>query len=127
MYVARGAVVNKIREYSTNQLLRLDSLTPFQTGRLKISDLQLVKSELWDARAKWRNLGEALMVSASSVDCIGIQQRDSPDNCLREMLAEWLRGVGEPPRTWTSIIAALRTPSVDLGAIADDIEQKYCR
>ena len=66
------------------------------------------------------------MLSPTTLDCIATTQRDNPDNCLREMLAEWLRGAGEPPRTWASIVAALRTPTVDMGALADGVESKYC-
>ena len=51
-------------------------------------------------------------------------QRGDPGNCLREMLAEWLRGMGDPPRTWSTIVAALG--EVDgLEAIAKEIESKY--
>ena len=42
------------------------------------------------------------------LDSIATTQRDDPSNCLREMLAEWLRGQGKPPRTWSTIVAALK-------------------
>ena len=51
-------------------------------------------------------------------------QHGDPGDCLREMLAEWLRGVGEPPRTWSTIVAALKKVG-GLEAIAEEIESKF--
>ena len=63
-------------------------------------------------------------MSINTLDSIATTQRDDPSNCLREMLADWLRGAGNPPRTWNTILAALKT--VDgLGALAEVIESKF--
>ena len=61
---------------------------------------------------------------ANTLDSIATTLRDDPSNCLREMLAEWLRGQGEPPRTWSTIVAALKRVN-GLEALADDIECKF--
>ena len=95
------------------------------SGRLRITDLQKVQSDLWNARTRWRNLGDALGIHASSIDTIAMKHRDDPVDCFREMLSEWLRGGSTPPRTWNTIVAALKTDTVDLGSIADEIERKY--
>ena len=93
-------------------------------ARLIVNDLQVVKSDLWEARTKWKDFGLALSMKQSTLDAIAITQRDDPGNCLREMLAEWLRGAGEPPRTWTTIVNAMAT--VDgLGSLAEEVGKKY--
>ena len=61
---------------------------------------------------------------ANILDSIATTQSDDPSNCLREMLAEWLRGQGEPPRTWSTIVAALKRVN-GLEALAEDIERKF--
>ena len=63
-------------------------------------------------------------MSQNTLDSIGIVQRDDPGNCLREMLAEWLRGAGDPPRTWNTIAAALREVK-SLEAIAEEVESNH--
>ena len=84
----------------------------------------MVKSDLWEARTKWKDFGLALLMRQSTLDAIAITQRDDPGNCLREMLAEWLRGAGEPPRTWTTIVNALAT--VDgLGSLAEEVGREH--
>ena len=85
----------------------------------------MVQNDLWNARTRWRNLGDALGIHASSIDTIAIRYREDPADCFREMLSEWLRGGSVPPRTWSTIVAALKTETVDLGSIAEEIERKY--
>ena len=60
----------------------------------------------------------------NTLDSIDSTQRGDPGNCLREMLAEWLRGAGDPPRTWNTIVAALNGVK-GLEALAEDIEGKF--
>ena len=59
----------------------------------------------------------------STLDSIDMTQRGDPGSCLREMLAGWLRGGGDPPRTWKTIATALR--NVPLVAIAEEVEAKH--
>ena len=63
-------------------------------------------------------------MNPNTLDSIDSTQHGDPGNCLREMLAEWLRGKGYPPRTWSTIDAALRKVK-GLEAVAEDIETKY--
>lgn len=95
-----------------------------KAGRLKIGDLYKVKNELWNARTKWKDLGLELMISPDTLEATAIKYHGDPGNCLREMLADWLRGSGEPPRTWSSIVSALKKVDT-LGAIAEEIEAKF--
>ena len=92
--------------------------------RLKIDDLQVVKNDLWDARTKWINFGLALLMKKSTLDSIDITQRGDPGDCLRELLAEWLRGAGDPPRTWSTIVAALAKVE-SLEALAEEVGGKH--
>lgn len=80
---------------------------------------------MWDARTKWKDLGEALGMDATKLDAIAIKQRDDPGNCLRDMLSDWLRGSKGPARVWSTITAALRAATVDLGTVAEEIEKEY--
>ena len=92
--------------------------------RLKIDDLQVVKNDLWEARIWWKDFGLALLMRKSTLDSIDITQRGDPGDCLREMLAEWLRGAGDPPRTWSTIVAALAKVE-SLEALAEEVGQKH--
>ena len=93
-------------------------------SRLTINDLQVVKNDLWEARARWKDVGLELSMRQSTLDSIAITQRDDPGNCLREMLAEWLRGAGDPPRTWNTIVAALAKVE-SLGFLAEEVGRMH--
>ena len=95
---------------------------------LKITDLKDVKSALWDARAKWRNIGSCIGVDEGTLDTM----KGKDDDCFHEMLKNWLRGVYKPgeknskPRTWHSLIEALRDKIVNEEAMANELEkEKY--
>ena len=94
------------------------------TVRLKIGDLHKVRNELWDARTKWKDFGLALGMDVNTLDNIDSLQRGDSGNCLRDMLSEWLKGANDPPRTWSTIAAALREVK-SLEAIAEEIESKH--
>ena len=95
--------------------------------RLTIYDLQEVKGDLWQARLKWRNLGTEIGVDDTTLESISMTERD-PGDCLRKMLTGWLRGAqradqpNSKPRTWRTLIDALREESIDLSDLANKIE-----
>ena len=66
--------------------------------------------ELVDVAAKWRNIGIQLGIRDSQLEVIQLQ-RDSPLDCLRQMLATWLlknynvERFGEP--TWMKLVEAV--------------------
>ena len=91
---------------------------------MKIGDLQKVKNELWEARTHWKDFGLELSISQNTLDSIGITQQHDPGNCFKEMLADWLRGRGDPPRTWSTIVAALKRVK-PLEAIAEDVGKNH--
>ena len=95
---------------------------------MKIADLKDVKSALWDARAKWKNIGSCIGVDDGTLDTI----KGKDDDCFGEMLKNWLRGIYKPgvknskPRTWHTLIEALRDKIVNEEAMADKLEkEKY--
>ena len=63
-------------------------------------------------------------MSQNTLDSIGITQHNDPGNCFREMLADWLRGGGDPPRTWSTIVAALKRVK-SLEAIAEEVGKNH--
>ena len=91
-----------------------------------IDDLKDVKDALWDARAKWRDIGSCIGVDEGTLDTI--KGKDS--DCLNGMLSHWLRGVYKPqeknsePRTWRTLIKALRHKTVNEEAMAKKIERE---
>ena len=85
----------------------------------------MVKSALWDVREKWKDLGVELSVTQTTLDSIDIAQRGDSGSCLREILAVWLKGsgAGDTPRTWSSIITALK--EVEEMTVAKSVEYQF--
>ena len=114
--------------YYPQQFPTLDLL--IITDRLTIKDLQKVKNALWDARPKWRDLGEEIGVDDATLESISVTERDRPGDCFRQMLAGWLKGAhrsdqpNSKPRTWRTLIDALRVKSIDFSDLANEIEAK---
>ncbi len=72
----------------------------------------------YDARDEWRNILVALEMSSATINSIGMQWRDKPEDCYREGLAEWLKGDG---RAWVYILEALSNPTVGYKALAQKL------
>ena len=101
----------------------------FNLDNLKIDDLNNVKHALWDARAKWRNIGSCIGVDEGTLDTM--KGKDHGES-LSDVLSYWLRGVHNPkeknskPRTWHTLIEALRDKVVNEEAMANKFEkEKY--
>ena len=94
---------------------------------MKIDDLNNVKHDLWDARAKWRNIGSC--IDEATLDTM--KEKD-PGESLRDVLSHWLRGVYNPkeknskPRTWHTLINALRNKTVNEEVMANELKKKQC-
>ena len=86
-----------------------------------------VKSTLWDARAKWRNIGSCIGVDEGTLDTM---KGKDPGKSLSDVMSHWLRGVYNPkeknskPRTWHTLIETLRDKTVNEEAIADKVERE---
>ena len=90
---------------------------------LTTSDLSIVQDAVFDARAKWYEIGLQLGVPPSSLDSIRIDG-DSNGEKLCETLKVWLKTVLKP--TWQNILDALRSRAVGELKIAASVEAKYC-
>ena len=73
-------------------------------------DLADTITELNDVAAKWRSIGVLLGIRDNQLEAIQLQG-DSPLDCLRQMLASWLRKnysverFGDP--TWAKLVEAI--------------------
>ena len=88
---------------------------------MSLKDIGTIQTVLWDARTKWYNIGIQLKREVPDLDVIKEKNRENPDECFTEMVAQWLRQ-GNPPPTWIAIVKALRSPTVNLCALAETIE-----
>ena len=93
---------------------------------MTIDDLNAVIGALWKARAKWKDIGRCIGVDMGTLDTM----TGSANDCLRDTLTHWLRGVYKPdeenskPRTWHTLIEALRAKEVNGEAIAKKLEEE---
>lgn len=52
--------------------------------RLSTDDIENVRSEVWEARCKWYDIGIELRLSVSDLDRIRLQFKDDADRCVTE-------------------------------------------
>lgn len=71
---------------------------------------------------QWYNLGLGLDITPDTLDAIELANGQHPDRCFRAMLTKWLRDYEKP--TWRALAEALRSPSISLGHLAEQILQK---
>ena len=86
------------------------------------NDLRRVQNTLWEARTQWYNLGLGLDISPDSLDTIELANSGKPDRCFRAILTKWLREHKRP--TWNALAEALRSPSVGLSHLAEEVLQQ---
>ena len=89
-------------------------------------DLRTVYETLFEARTNWYNIGLQLGLPEADLAAIKLENSMLQD-CLREALAKWLRGVNQDSKpTWKRLVDALRSQSVSENQLAQFIEEKYC-
>ena len=74
---------------------------------------------MWEARVQWYNLGLGLHITPDSLDAIKQDNAHKTEDCFRAMLTQWLRDSRQP--TWSALAKALRSPSVGLSHLAQEI------
>ena len=84
------------------------------------NDLRRVQDTIWEARTQWYNLGLGLDITPDTLDSIELANQQNPDRCFRAMLTKWLREHQQP--TWSALAEALRSPSVGLSQLAQEIQ-----
>ena len=94
-------------------------------GPLTVDDLKEVRSSLWEARAKWMDIGIELDMKVSSLEAIK-HDHDDVDSCIRVMLTNWLKQMTPPP-TWEALVDALKKPTVGCAQLAGTIEKTHCK
>ena len=90
---------------------------------LGIAHLATVFNDTFPCRAKWYNLGLQLRVDVGTLDSIKAQY-DDPGDRLREVMKTWLTTNKNP--TWSAIVEALKTPTINNIRLAGYLQQKYC-
>ena len=88
---------------------------------LTIKDLNAVKNAILSAHSKWYDVGLELGIIADTLDAIKKDCQSCKD-CYIEMLKQWLRSDLRP--SWSVLADALRSPSVEEGALADQLPPK---
>ena len=81
--------------------------------------MQNIQRAVWEARAKWYNIGLELKIDAETLDVIK-GDSDSIDNRFRSMLSTWLRRDQLRP-TLSLLAKALRSPTVGYQHLAEQI------
>lgn len=93
-----------------------ETLTPDDAGQ--------ILNEILQAETASYILGLQLMLPLHTVDNIFADYDNTRKRFLQVIIA-FLRRV-EPRPTWRVIVNALRTPAVDLPALANTVEQAHC-
>ncbi len=99
-------------------------LTLSHAGHLTIDDFGDVQLLLWKIRYKWFQIGIAFSFDIDHLKSIGYNHRDNSDQCLPEVISEWLKRA-EPKATWGALASALKEPPIDEEGVACDIADKY--
>ena len=107
--------------------VQLSLLPPlFCTAHLNEQDFRTVRKKLWDVRHKWYNIGIELDLRKADLDNLRKQYKNDFDVCLSEIITAWLKRT-DPRPTWKALIEALKEPTVEEDALAEDLTTKYLR
>ena len=83
--------------------------------------LWTLMNELYDVRAKWKQIGLGLFFPESDLDAIS----GTPQECLQKLLSKWLKRL-EPLPTWDRLVAVLRSRVIGEEKKAQELEEKFC-
>jgi hypothetical protein len=92
----------------------------WHSGQLTIRDLPEVFTSVFDARAKWYDIGLVLKIDPGSLDAIEKENPRDFQGCLRALLKTWLRK-SQPKPTWGALVKALESPLVGEALLASMI------
>ena len=83
-------------------------------------DLPELLSLLHCVRAKWESIATQLGLSQGDIEAIGRKKFHDPDDCLKEVITLWLRGVNPVP-TREQLARALQSPPVGREDLAQQV------
>ena len=86
----------------------------------------IVKALNHQLDAKWRHFGTFLGVNYQTVESIETSKCGRPDDCMLDLLGRWTSnqaGTGHLPRTWQTVVAAVR--ETGFGDIAEILAIKH--
>ena len=89
-------------------------------------NLKTVLKILWDARGKWYHIGVELDVETSTLDIINTECQGKIEDCITKVLTKWLNHTSLQP-SWSALVEALESPTVDHPNLADKIRSKYMK
>lgn len=77
---------------------------------LNRTDVREVLEYIWDFRAVWKCIGRELSIDLGTLEAI---ERDNSkcEDCLREMIIQWIRNAKAPP-TWVTLDKALQSKNI---------------
>ncbi len=80
--------------------------------------------ELYKGRVQWKNIGLKLGLNITTLDSIEINRNYKMEPCCLDMLKEWL--TNGTNRSWSALVDAMESPTVNLTNIAAALRKKYC-
>ena len=90
------------------------------TANLTLGNLGGVLEAVWEARAKWYNIGLKLGISVGTLDSINKTANQNPDDCITAVIKDWLKN-GKPKPTWAAVAKALKSPMVGYAQLAEEL------
>ena len=88
--------------------------------------LRDVLNELSSVRIKWLEIGIQLGIDMSELKCFQVSQTvPNPMHLLSDVLTYWMDEHTDVPVSWNSLVAVLRSPSVNEQILAESIYSKY--
>ena len=101
-----------------------DTCSCVVTGHLRPGDLRAVLDAIYTVRHKWYYIGLELKIPYHTLDPIKAQCPNNIEDCLTEMLKQWLSSTSSP--TWSDLVQALSSGPVGEKRLAEEIREQYC-
>ena len=107
----------------TAMILLLSGDVELNPAPLKVDDLKVVRTALWDTCAKWMDIGIELEMKMPHLEAIK-SDNSEVGSCLTAMLTNWLKQTTPQP-TWKALVNAMKSPTVGYAHLADTIQRTY--
>ena len=90
------------------------------TGNTRPTSINLHFNVVREAAHKWRDLGALLGLKYSTINLIAADHPHDDVSCCSAVLKKWLETT--PDASWNQLIRALKSPTVELDSLADQLE-----